>query len=659
MQTQFLLVLALCTPSSGVAEQVKGTPVQKVLEMMNEMLAKGKAEKEAEMKIYKEYAEWVSDKERETGFEIKTAKTEIEEFTAAAELADSDVADLTAKIAELDGEIGAWEADQKAATAVRDSEHAEYLKISKDYSESLDALERAISVLSSQDYDRAQAEMLLQKMSKTNPAMRRVMVGLLEVSSRTEEASHGSGAPAVAAYEFQSGGIIEMLEKLKKKFKGELDAVEEAESNQAHAYDLEMLHLGNSIEAAKEDRGQKAEAKAQRAADSAEAKASLADSKANLAAAEKFLADLTSTFHQKTEAYKANQIVRAEEIEAIAKAIEIISGSAVKGNAEKHLPTLLQQAKAVSLLQVRRSSRRVSTRSRAAEFLRKQGEKLGSKVLALAALRVGFDPFAKVIKMIKELITKLEEEAAAEAAHKGWCDKELHDNKVKRDTKTAEVAELTAEKEALEADIATLTKQIEELAAAQAALAKAMKEATEIREKEKAENLQTIADAKEAQEAVEQALKVLRDFYAKQALLQQVPEMKAYKGMGGAKKGVVGMLEVILSDFARLEAETTADENTAAREYETFMSDSKADAEAKHDEEFDKGMQKDQKEHKLKGKTSDLDSTQEELDAALQYYEELKPACLEVHVSYEERVAKRKEEIESLKQAYEILSKER
>merc|ERR1719463_981665 len=130
----------------------------------------------------------------------------------------------------------------------------------------------------------------------------------------------------------------------------------------------------------------------------------------------------------------------------------------------------------------------------------------------MAAARLSFDPFAKVIKMIKELIARLEEEAAAEAAHKGWCDKELHDNKVKRDTKTAEVAQLTAEKEALEADIATLTKQLEELAAAQAALAKAMKEATEVREKEKAENLATIKDAKEAQAAVDQALTILRDF---------------------------------------------------------------------------------------------------------------------------------------------------
>merc|ERR1719359_2001486 len=94
--------------------------------------------------------------------------------------------------------------------------------------------------------------------------------------------------------------------------------------------------------------------------------------------------------------------------------------------------------------------------------------------------------------MIKSLITKLEEEAAAEVGHKAWCDEQLKDNKLKRDTKTAEVATLTAEVDKLNAEIAAYAKELEELAAAQAALAKAMKEATEFREKEKAENMATI-----------------------------------------------------------------------------------------------------------------------------------------------------------------------
>merc|ERR1719161_2082384 len=159
------------------------------------MKAKGAAEKAKETKIFNEYAEWVDDKSRETGFEIKTLKTQIEEFTAAAELADADIAELSEKIAELDGQIATWEADQKSATAVRDSENAEYEKISKDYKESLDALDRAISVLESKDVDTPQAMMLMQKMAKTSVAMRRVMVAFVEMSSRTDEAAKDEGAP--------------------------------------------------------------------------------------------------------------------------------------------------------------------------------------------------------------------------------------------------------------------------------------------------------------------------------------------------------------------------------------------------------------------------------------------------------------------------------
>jgi len=623
--------------------------------MMGEMKAKGESEKAKEAATYESYKEWVDDTSQETGFEIKTLKAQIEEQTAAAEKADADVAELSEKIAELDGLIGGWEKDQSKATDLRNGEHAEFLKVQADYSESLDAIDKAIVVLESQSAPTPQAELLLQQMATKSSGMQRVLAAFLQMKTQGTD----NGAPAVAAYESQSGGIVEMLEKLKKKFKKELDSVEEAEANSLHAYNLEMLHLGDSIEAAKADRSSKAEDNAKRAADSAEAKGLIATAQGDLAETEKYLSDMKATFRAKTAAFKENQKTRQEEIDAIAKAIEIISDPKVSGAAEKHLPGLVQRKKSVSLLQVSRSSHRVRITDAAAKFLQDKAKAIGSKVLAQAASRIGFDPFAKVIGMIKQLITKLEEEAAAEAGHKAWCDEQLKDNKMKRDQKTAEVATLTAEVEKLEAQIATYAKELEELAAAQSALAKAMKESTEFREKEKAENMATIKDAKAAQEAVNQALTVLREFYSKQAaLLQetQVPEMAAYKGMGGAKKGVVGMLEVILSDFARLEAETTADETQATNEYDQFMSDSKADAKAKHDEEFSKELKKDQKEHELKGKKEDLEGTQAELDAALKYYADLKPQCLEVHVSYEERVAKRKEEIEALKQAYEMLN---
>merc|ERR1719182_401064 len=108
--------------------------------------------------------------------------------------------------------------------------------------------------------------------------------------------------------------------------------------------------------------------------------------------------------------------------------------------------------------------------------------------------------------------------------------------------------------------------------------------------KRKQKNEQTIKDSQEAQTAVAQAITVLKEFYAKAgeatALLQQQPEApeifdKPYQGMQAENGGVVGMLEVIQSDFARLESDTKEAEAIAQKEYDTFMTDSKVDKEKK------------------------------------------------------------------------------
>merc|ERR1712085_81011 len=167
--------------------------------------------------------------------------------------------------------------------------------------------------------------------------------------------------------------------------------------------------------------------------------------------------------------------------------------------------------------------------------------------------------------------------------------------------------------------------------------------------------------------AVAQALTVLKEFYAKAgdatALLQQQPESpeifdSAYKGMQSENGGIIGMLEVIESDFARLEADTKAAEATAQKEYDTFMTDSKVDKEAKSSDIEHKTAKKQDEEQALTVKKSDLEGTQEELDAALAYFDKLKPSCVEAGVSYEDRVARRKEEIESLQEALRILNGE-
>merc|ERR1719247_2457955 len=305
-----------------------------------------------------------------------------------------------------------------------------------------------------------------------------------------------------------------------------------------------------------------------------------------------------------------------------------------------------------------------------AKFLESRAAQTGSKVLGLVAQKVhekaatkipGFDPISQVKKMMQDMIVQLMEQANEEASAKLWCDTELGTNKQTRDTKTDGVNELTTEKDKLTADIAKLSEEISELTQAIAEIDASVAEATLTRQEEKETNKETIADAAEAQTAVSQALTVLKEFYRKAATAtafvqvkdepKKNPFQEAYTGQQGESTGVVGMLEVIGSDFARLESETAAAEEQAAKEFERFSIASAEDKAVKNQEMQDRINLQVQKKAGLTDTVGDLKAVQEELDAALAYYDKLKPSCVDAGSKYDERVRRRQEEIEGLEQA--------
>merc|ERR1719199_2100523 len=261
------------------------------------------------------------------------------------------------------------------------------------------------------------------------------------------------------------------------------------------------------------------------------------------------------------------------------------------------------------------------------------------------------------------------EEATAETEHKGWCDTELGTNKINRETLTAELNELTALEEDLTATIAELTEAIAVLTEEIATLEKEMAEASEERATSKATNEETVVDAKAAQVAVTNAIAILKDFYAQSAeataLAQRGPAEdapetfdKPYKGMLPEGGNVVDFLEVILTDFARLESETATAEATEQEEYENFMFESKKDKALKENDIKHKSEKRTRDESALTTAKEELASTQESLDKAVAYYEKLKPKCIDSGITYEERVKRREGEIQSLQEALKILAGE-
>mmetsp|Transcript_26736 Transcript_26736/g.50356 ORF Transcript_26736/g.50356 Transcript_26736/m.50356 type:complete len:675 (+) Transcript_26736:54-2078(+) len=663
----FLFIIACAvTPAVHANEAAsKVTPVQKVISLMESMLAKGKEEKHAEEVQYAAYKQFCSDTEAEKTAAIADATAKIKKLTADIEQGAATSAKLIKEIAGLDAEISSKNAEIDAADAQRATEKADYDAKHKDYSESIDALGRAITVLKKESYDRKQAASMIQ-ISNLNglsliPEKAKKSINLF-LAQGMQDLSDDlvASAPEANAYEFQSGAVVTMLEKLLDKFVDERMTFEKEEMNAKHSYDLLTMDLKAQIEQASQDKSDKtaynAKTLEKKAADEGEKADTIAMKKADSA----YLADLKATCSEKASAFASRQTLRAEEIEAITKAIEIISSSAVAGSAEKHLPTLVQ-TRSPALVQLHATSAG-ENQKRVVVYLQRQAQLLNSRLLSEVAAHSADDPFVKVKKMIKDLIIRLMEEANEEAEHKGWCDTELTQNEQTRREKTENVATLNSEIDSLDASIAKLTESITELTQAVAELDAATLEATTMRQEEKATNAVTIKDAIEAQTAVAEAIKTLKLFYEKAgeatSLVQRQPAIfdEPYKGLQSENGNVIGFLDVIESDFARLEADTKAAEEEAQKTYEVFMEDSAVDKSAKTTEIEHKSAKKQDQEQTLTEKKEDLSDEQKALDAALTYYDKLKPSCVDASVSYDDRVGRRAEEIQSLKEALEILN---
>jgi len=280
--------------------------------------------------------------------------------------------------------------------------------------------------------------------------------------------------------------------------------------------------------------------------------------------------------------------------------------------------------------------------------------------------------------MIKDMIAKLEADAEAEQSQKGWCDEQMAQAMEKRDTNIGAIEGDFASITESKATIATLNEEVETLTAEIADLYKALNEQTDMRKAESAENATTLKDAKAGKNAVTAAIQVLRDFYDN-AFLQFVPEKAGadgktvgdlapktgfgtgassadYSGKQDGASGIIGLMEVIKSDFEGT-IEATQDAETKAQEdYESYKTETTDSVSEKKDSMRTKKGEIAQTEAALFDFKDDLKEHTDLKKEALSELSKLKPSCVSTGSSYAERVARREQEIESLKNAKMLLT---
>merc|ERR1711865_1009018 len=195
----------------------------------------------------------------------------------------------------------------------------------------------------------------------------------------------------------------------------------------------------------------------------------------------------------------------------------------------------------------------------------------------------------------------------------------------------------------LKEEVATLQGEL-------AALARAQGEMDKIRAEQKAAFTADRAEMKKGVEGIQTALKVLNEYYAK--------DDKSHSSADGAGSGIIGLLEVVESDFSKGLAEMIAAEESAVSEYEKTSKENEIvkatkSQDVKYKTKEAKGLDKDTAEA-----TADKAGVQEELDAVNEYYKGIKERCIAKAETYEERVKRRTAEIAGLKESLSILDGE-
>merc|ERR1719498_771793 len=470
-----------------------------------------------------------------------------------------------------------------------------------------------------------------------------------------------------------------------KEMKKELDFTEHDTNS---AFEKDKLGLSNEKKFSEDEKAEKDAIVESKNEDKQTAEEDKSSEESDRDADDKFMKELTDKCEKTATLFDQRSSTRADELKALSDATaELQKGTVPNFSSNKKLN--LQQtgvklsratsASPAAFVQIEsvQHGRAVSSAvvERVQKFLDDAADRTGSRVLSALAMRVTVakDHFVKVRGLIKDLIAKLKADAKAEATQKGTCDTGMAKAIDKRDKANAKIelnnAKLTkntARKNDLEDEINTLNAEIAELK-------KGLNEATELRNDEKADNANTMKMSKEGADSVKLALGILKGFYEGKFMQtgkyvppnsdrdgntvgDLAPEVfdSTYHGAQAESKGIVGILEVILSDFERTNKKTKSDERDAAADFRGLEKDTNGDVRKKQKRiKAAQGELSTAKSNILDAQ-GDIKDAKELLDDALGSLEKLEAMCVKGEETWEERKKAREAEIEALKEALAI-----
>merc|ERR1719379_2576277 len=593
MVSVLVFLLSLGAATTAGRHRASVSPVDKVLELMQALYKQVKDQGKEEAEAYKEFACFCKDTQLDKDKEISDGDDNEDEQLATIEQKKAEKESLSNDISQLHTDLDDTDVSIEQAAAEREAEKKKFEERHADTIASVEGVRTAIATIS-------EATSLIEKEAVIKSAKVQALLKKYEDEKREEPV--GEMAAGEKSREHAglgaSASITDVLDMLLQDWTMKAKKMEDEEEARKKLYDNTSAELRQLIIDTKTAIDNSKDQLSNTESFLAKTKAQLTETKANLNDDNLYLKDLTAQCELKAKEWDQRSVMRGNELKALEKAIDIVGGSVAdtqgtrgytdntaliqqggKPAEDTYSDVVFTQLKEVkktpvsSLIQDRSKQERID----AVTKIKHAAAKLNSIDMNLLAMKIAADPFAKVKELIQQLITRLLTESENEATQKGWCDTEIGKANSDRDFRMTDTKKLSAKALVLQADKKNQEQTITKLTAEIAELQADHIEVTKIRENEKAENKKVMEDAREGLTALEKALATLKKFYGKasranqggyvslaQGTAKQTPaevDMAAagqsgkgvgnYEGNQAAGTGIIGILEIIQSDFKR------------------------------------------------------------------------------------------------------------
>jgi len=377
------------------------------------------------------------------------------------------------------------------------------------------------------------------------------------------------------------------------------------------------------------------------------------DTTAAWSADKKFLMEVKVKCKMTDIAWEKRTTIRNNEIEAVSKAIAILSSDEARDQFTK---TLAQGF----FLQTKKQSRR----AQAVALISVAASK--NPKLAALAVATRLDPFPKVKKAIDDMVAQLLVEKDAEIAEKDECTANLNENEKDTAEEDHTHKKLEMKIDGLDQTIKDQGAAIDDLTQELSDLADQRAQASKDRKADNAAYLAEVAEQEKAQAMLNSALDVLKKVYDGMGNFVQVGQAPAIGGAAPkdfdsygksrASGGVMAMIKSIVIDSQNMCKEATVDEQQSQDAFTKLVAANNESKAAKTDAKTTLENQKAAADVDRTESKQELKATAKGLEALAATKGGLNKQCDFMLANFEVTQKARDEEVDSLRSAKAFLN---